>query len=150
VSSFRPSPLLRWSLHAVSAMFVVVILALIGVGAMFACFGDPIPWTLLGVGAGVSVLFIALNTAVAGMRLEISDDRAALRVGPWRRAAALAEAVIVVETTPVGVASVRIVPADGGKPLWLSAGWFRDFEAVRAELERRAVAGGGGVDVRAR
>lgn len=150
MSSYRPSPLLRWSLHIVSAMFALVIAALAGTAALFAVLGEPQPWALLVVGGAVCVLFIALNTTVAAMRLEISGDRAELRVGPWRRAVGLEEAVVVVETTPIGVAAVRVVPASGGRALWLSAGWFRDFDAVRTELEKRAVERGGGVDVRRR
>jgi len=131
-------------------MFVFVIAALACSAVLFASLGEPLPWTLLTVGGGVCALFTVLNTAVATMRLTISDDRVELRVGPWRRVACLEEAVVVVETTPVGVAAVRIVPASGERPLWLSAAWFREFDTARAEIERRVVACGGAVDARRR
>ena len=150
MSIFRPSPLVRWPLHLLSGMFVLVIATLICAAAFLDHLGEPPPWTLLIVGCGVCALCIALNTSVAAMRLEISEGRVALRVGPWRRAVDLEEAVVVVETTVLGVAAVRIVPSSGGRPLSLNAAWFRDFDAARAEIERRVVERGGAVDVRRR
>jgi hypothetical protein len=139
----RPSPLVRWPLHALSAMFVLVIGLLAGVAALFAWMREPTPWTLLVVGGGACVLFIAVNTTVAAMRLTVTEDLVALRVGPWRRAASLDEAVVIVEESPVGVTGLRVVPASGAKPLWVSAAWFRGFDAALDEIGRSACARGG-------
>jgi hypothetical protein len=141
----RPSPLIRWPLHALSAMFAIVVALLAGVAALFARLGEPTPWALLFGGGGVCALFIALNTMVAAMRLTVDADRVALRVGPWRRSVSLEEAIVVVEESPVGVIGVRVVPASGGRPLWLSAAWFRGFEDALAEIERGAAERGGAV-----
>jgi hypothetical protein len=147
---FRPSPLVRWPLLVLSGMFVFVIAALVFCAWLFVSLGEPLPWALLTVGGGVCALFIALNTTVAAMRLEISENRVVLRVGPWRRAVALEEAVVVVEMGQDGVVAARVVPSSGGRTLWLNAAWFREFDAALAELERLAVARGGAVDVRRR
>jgi hypothetical protein len=131
-------------------MFAFVIAALAFCAWLFVRFGEPLPWALLVGGGGVCVLFIAVNTTVAAMRLEISEDRVVLRVGPWRRAAGLEEAVVVVEEGQDGVVAVRVVPSSGGRTLWLNAAWFREFDKALAEIERLAVARGGAVDVRRR
>jgi hypothetical protein len=141
----RPSPLIRWPLHILSAMFVFVIALIAGVAVLFARLGEPTPWALLIGGGGVCALFIALNTTVAAMRLRIDGGRVALSVGPWSKVVSLDEAIVVVEATPAGVAAVRVVPASGGRPLWVSAAWFRDFDAALAEIERGAIARGGAV-----
>jgi hypothetical protein len=140
---YRPSPLIRWSFHILSVMFLFVLALLVGVALLLEHLGEPIPWTLLLVGGGVCALFVALNTTVAAMRVTIDGGRVALRVGPWRRAVDLEDAIVVVETTPLGVGAVRVVPADGGRPLWVSAAWFREFDGLLAEVERRATERGG-------
>jgi len=126
-------------------MFVFVIAVLVGAALLLTRLGEPMPWALLFGGGGVCALFVALNTTVAGMRLAIDGDRVALRVGPWRREVSLEDAIVVVERTPVGVTAVRVVPSSGGRSLWLSAAWFREFDAALAEIERLAVEHGGAV-----
>ena len=126
-------------------MFAFVIAALVGAAVLLTRLGEPMPWVLLLVGGGVCALFIALNTIVAAMRLTIDADRIALRVGPWRRSVSLEEAIVIEERTPAGVTSVRVVSSSGGRSLWLSAAWFRGFDEALAEIERRAIEGGGAV-----
>ena len=143
MAEYKPSPLVRWPLHLLSAMMALVILLLVGTGLFFRYLDEPLPWPLLLCGGGVCLFFIALNTAVAGLRLTIGEAEAVLAVGPWRRRAPYAGARLVKEIAGTGVAAVRLHPGGGGRRLWLSPAWFREFDAALAELERR-VAGAGG------
>ena len=132
-------------MHFLSALMILVILALAAMTVFFLFWieEDP-PWLLVGVGAGVCLVFVLLNSLVAGMRLRVEEDDAALTVGPWRRRISYRGATLEKELRPVGLTGVRLI-AETGVRLYLNPAWFNEFDDAVLKMEERVVAAGGAV-----
>jgi len=142
VGVYRPSSLIRWPLHLMNGLLVVAILAVAGCVAAFRLVGLEPPWALAIVGAGVCVVLLFVNLAAAGLRLVVNERGVSLRVWPWRRLVPWEGAEVERIEGPDGISGARI--RGGGKALWLSAAWFRDFEVAMSEIEAGAARRGNG------
>jgi hypothetical protein len=140
---YKPSRLVRWPLHMLNALLILVIACLAGSIALFVELEQEPLWALVFAGGGVCLLFVVLNLAVTGMRLRLGEEGAVLAVLFWRRAVPWRGVGLVKEVREVGLTAVRLRSEDGTRELYLNPSWFDDFEGAVAEMERRATAGGG-------
>lgn len=144
---FRPSPAVRWPLYATNAVLLLLVLALLAVGYLRDEIADAPSTLTLGAALLVCFFFLAVNSAVAGVAVALDSRGLVLCVWPFRRSISWEGcAVEKIVRPPVGVTALRLVAADG-RSLWLSAGWFRDFEGLHAAVESRARDAGGRVSI---
>jgi hypothetical protein len=138
---YRPSPLVRWPLHAMNALLVLVILAIAATVIALRCMELEAPWAVAIVGAAVCALFLLINLAVISLRLDVDERGARLRVWPWRRRLEWKGASVHRTLRRAGPVAVRI-RSERGPGIYLSPAWFRGFERAWLEIEQAARAAG--------
>lgn len=148
MTEYRPSPLVRWPLYLMNALFVLVALVLAATVAFYLFIDEPPPWTLVGVSAAVLALLFFVNLAVARLRLRVDDRGVRLLVWPWRRRVSWKGVRLAKTVRAVGVVGVRLRD-DRCRELYLNPAWFKDFDRALAEIERRVREAGGEIGLTA-
>ncbi|MFO8071683.1 MAG: hypothetical protein R6V85_07385 [Polyangia bacterium] len=141
MGTYRPSPLVRWPLHAMNALLILVVLAIAATMIALCHLGLEPPWTVAIVGAVICSLFLLINLAVISLRLDVDERGARLRVWPWSRRLEWKEASVHRTVRRAGLVAVRI-RSTRGRGFYLSPAWFRDFGRAWLEIEQAARAAG--------
>ncbi len=144
VTDYRPSPLIRWPLYLMNGLLALTILALAGAAVLLGRLGETVPWALVGVGGGICLLLLLVNSSVAALRLAVEPGRVRLRVWPWRRSVPLTGATLRIRVRAVGPTEVRVIGADGRR-IYINPAWFSGFDHALAEIEGHTRAAGGEV-----